>query len=74
MLPSFDDLPLTVSLERRGIAAQVVDDPQNLLQCLDADALGARLDVPVRSDETPSEFLKRVLPPESFVYWPADRF
>lgn len=74
LLPSFDDLPLTVSLERRGIAAQVVDDPTNLLQCLDARALGARLDVAVRSDETPTEFLQRVLPPESFVFWPADRF
>ena len=74
LLPSFDDLPLTVSLERRGIAARVVDDPTNMLQCLDAEALGARLDVSVRSDETPTEFLLRVLPPESFVYWPADRF
>lgn len=74
LLPSFDDLPLTVSLERRGIAAQVVDDPTNLLQCLDAEALGARLDVEVRRDEAPAEFLQRVLPPESFVFWPADRF
>ena len=74
LLPSFDDIPLTVSLERRGIAAQLVDDPQNMLQCLNPEALGARLDVAVRSDETPAEFLKRVMPPESFVFWPADRF
>jgi GNAT superfamily N-acetyltransferase len=74
LLPSFDDLPLTVSLERRGITAQIVDDPQNMLLCLDPGALGARLDVDVRSDETPAEFLARVLPPESFAFWPADRF
>ncbi len=74
LLPAFDDLPLTVSLEHRGITANVVDDPQNMLQCLDAEALAARLDVSLRSDETPAEFLKRVLPPESFVFWPADRF
>ena len=74
LLPAFDDLPLTVSLEHRGITANVVDDPQNMLQCLDAEALAARLDVSLRSDETPTEFLKRVLPPESFVFWPADRF
>lgn len=74
LLPSFDDLPLTVSLEQRGISAQVVDDPTNMLLCLDAEALGTRLEVSVRSDETPTEFLKRVLPPENFVYWPADRF
>jgi GNAT superfamily N-acetyltransferase len=74
LLPCFDDLPLTVSLERRGISAQVVDDPTNMLQCLDAEALAARLDVSVHSEETPSEFLRRVLPPESFVFWPADRF
>ena len=74
LLPSFDDLPLTVSLEQRGISAQLVDDPTSMLLCLDADALGARLEVSVRSDETPTEFLKRVLPPENFVFWPADRF
>jgi GNAT superfamily N-acetyltransferase len=74
LLPSFDDLPFTVSLEQRGIAGQVVDDPTNMLQCLDPVALGRRLDVELRSEETPSEFLKRVLPPESFVFWPADRF
>ena len=53
---------------------QVVDDPQNMLQCLNPEALGARLDVSVHSDETPAEFLARVMPPESFVFWPADRF
>jgi predicted N-acetyltransferase YhbS len=74
LLPSFDDLPLTVALEQRGISAQVVDDPQNMLQCLDAEALAARLDAGVQSGETPNEFLIRVLPPESFVFWPADRF
>jgi GNAT superfamily N-acetyltransferase len=74
LLPSFDDLPFTVSLEQRGIHAQVVDDPTNMLQCLDPGALAARLDVSLRSGETPVEFLKRVLPPENFVFWPADRF
>lgn len=74
LMPCFDDLPLTVALEDRGIAANVVDDPVNMLQCLNAAALSARLDVPVHSDETPMAFLKRVLPPESFVFWPADRF
>ena len=74
LLPCFDDLPLTVALEQRGITASVVDDPENMLQCLDAEALAARLDVFLRSDETPLEFLKRVLPPERFVFWPADRF
>ena len=74
LLPSFDDLPFTVSLEQRRIHAQVVDDPTNLLQCLNAEALAERLDVSLRSDETPTEFLRRVLPPENFVFWPADRF
>ena len=74
LLPCFDDLPFTVFLEQRGISAQVIDDPTNMLQCLDAEALGVRLDVPLRSEETPGEFLKRVLPPERFVFWPADRF
>jgi len=74
LLPSFDDLPFTVSLEQRGISARVVDDPTNMLQCLDAEALAARLDVSLRTGETPMELLKRVMPPENFVFWPADRF
>jgi len=74
LLPSFDDLPFTVSLEQRGINAQVVDDPTNMLQCLDAEALARRLDVSLRAGETGSELLQRVLPPENFVFWPADRF
>jgi GNAT superfamily N-acetyltransferase len=74
LLPSFDDLPFTVSLEQRGISARVVDDPTNMLHCLDVDGLAARLDVSIRAGETPTELLKRVMPPENFVFWPADRF
>ena len=74
LLPSLDDLPLVVGLERRGIAARGVDDPENMLQCLDVEALAARLRVSRLADEAPSDFLRRVLPPEHFVFWPADRF
>ena len=74
LLPALDDLALIGCLERRGIAAQRVDHPESMLQCLDLGALSARLDVSHDPDETPGEFLRRVLPPERFVFWPADRF
>lgn len=74
LLPSLDDLALVVGLESRGIAARGVDDPENMLQCLDAEALAARLQVSRLADEPPSDFLRRILPPEHFVFWPADRF
>jgi len=74
LLPSLDDTALVAGLESRGISARGVDDPENMLQCLDVEALAARLQVTRFIDEAPSQFLQRVLPPERFVFWPADRF
>ena len=45
-----------------------------MLRCLDADALGRRVGDALRVDEDADDFLRRVLPPARFVYWPADRF
>lgn len=65
---------LAAALARSGVTLKEHDDPSCMLRCLDASALGARLGVPLRAAETPDDFLRRMLPPEDFTFWPADRF
>ena len=74
MLPAFDDLQFTLALERIGIVSQPVDDPSNMIRVLNAPALSRRLGASIHPGETPSDFLRRILPPDSFVFWSADRF
>jgi GNAT superfamily N-acetyltransferase len=74
MLPAFDDLPLTVALEHRGLSTHPVADPSSMLRCLNMNALAERLDIALFPDETPERFLQRILPRDSLVFWPADRF
>lgn len=74
VLPGFDDLELTLALERRGLAPKPIEDPTAMLRCLDAPALALRLGAPLRSGEAAAEYLRRVLPLGSFFFWPADRF
>lgn len=74
VLPFAARAGLARELERRGMTRQPVDDPTALLRCLDAEALGRRLGLPRQEGESERAFLARVLPPERFSYWPADRF
>lgn len=74
LLPAFDDLPLTVAMEQRGIGSHPVDLRSIMLRCLDMPGLARRLDVSLFPGETPDEFLARILPRDSLVFWPADRF
>lgn len=74
LLPAFDDLAFTVALEHRGLAAHPVEDPTTMLRCLNMPALAKRLDIALFPDEEADEFLKRILPRDSLVFWPADRF
>ncbi|MBW2274535.1 MAG: GNAT family N-acetyltransferase [Deltaproteobacteria bacterium] len=74
LLPAFDDLQLTVAMEQRGIASHPVDNPSTMLRCLDMPALARRLDVSLFPGESAEEFLARILPRDSLVFWPADRF
>jgi GNAT superfamily N-acetyltransferase len=68
------DPELTAALERRGLSLSAVVDPTSMLCCLDAPALGRRLGLAPEAGEPPNDFLRRVLPPERFLFWPADRF
>lgn len=74
ILPSFDDIPLTVALEERGVASHPVEDPTTMLRCIDADALAHRLGASRLPGEEAAQFIDRILPPDGLVFWPADRF
>ena len=74
VLPTFDDIGLTVSLEHEGTSSHPMEDRRGLIRCLSLHALAARLDVELLEDETAEAFLERILPPDGFVFWPADRF
>ena len=74
VLPTFDDIGLTVALEHRGIRSHPMDDARAVVRCINLVALAARLDVDLLSGEDGSGFLRRILPPDGMVYWPSDRF
>ena len=74
VLPTFDDIGLTVSLEHESVASHPLDDETGMLRCLNVTALSARLDVDLLPGEDGAAFLQRILPPDGFVFWPADRF
>ena len=74
VLPTFDDLGLTVALEHRGVRSHPMDDARASFRCVNLVGLAARLDVDLLSDEDGTAFLRRVLPPDGMVFWPADRF
>jgi predicted N-acetyltransferase YhbS len=74
VLPTFDDIGLTVGLEHEGTSSHPMEDRRGLIRCLNLHALAARLDVELLEGETPEAFLERILPPDGFVFWPADRF
>ena len=74
MLPAFDDLLFTVALEHHGLTTHPVADPSSMMRCLNMNALAERLDIALFPDERPDGFLQRILPRDSLVFWPADRF
>jgi hypothetical protein len=49
-------------------------DPNAMLRCLDPKALCAAAGVDPRPGERDEDLLRRVLPPERTLFWPADRF
>lgn len=74
VLPTFDDVGLTVALEHRGIRSHPMDDAPASLRCVNLIGIASRLDVDLLPDEDGSAFLRRILPPDAMVFWPADRF
>ena len=74
VLPTFDDIGLTVALEHRGIRSHPMDDAKASLRCVNLIGIASRLDVDLLENEDGRAFLTRILPPDSMVFWPADRF
>jgi GNAT superfamily N-acetyltransferase len=74
VLPTFDDIGLIVALEHRGIRSHPMEDASASFRCVNLIGFAARLDVDLLPDEERTEFLRRILPPDGMVFWPADRF
>ncbi len=74
VLPTFDDIGLTVALEHRGIRSHPMDEAKASFRCVNLIGFASRLDVDLLDDEDGAAFLRRILPPDAMVFWPADRF
>ncbi|HTF34651.1 MAG TPA: GNAT family N-acetyltransferase [Myxococcota bacterium] len=77
LAPAAHDPELDRALAARGFSAVPLPDPSAMLRCLAPAALARRLGVPPpaqNSREAVEAFLQRVLPPERFTTWLADRF
>ncbi len=68
------DAALSAALAQADARIHALPDPSAMLRCLHANGLAARLGVPLQGGEAPDVYLRRVLPPEHFCFWPADRF
>lgn len=74
VLPTFDDIGLTVALEHRGIRSHPMDEAKASFRCVNLIGIASRLDVDLLPDEEGTDFLRRILPPDAMVFWPSDRF
>lgn len=74
VLPTFDDIGLTVALEHKRVRSYPMDDIRASFRCVNLIGIASRLDVDLLPDEDGSDFLRRILPPDGMVFWPADQF
>jgi hypothetical protein len=74
VLPTFDDIGLIAALEERGIRSHPMDIVSGNFRCVNLIGFAARLDVDLLPDEEGPDFLRRILPPDAMVFWPADQF
>lgn len=72
LAPTHDDAALDAALAARGVLIKHFEEKSSMLRIVNADALARRFDA--SPDESPESLLRRVLPPERLVCWPADRF
>jgi GNAT superfamily N-acetyltransferase len=72
LAPTHDDDALDAALAARGVLIKHFEEKSSMLRIVDADALARRCGA--SPGESPASLLRRVLPPERLVCWPADRF
>ncbi|MBS1105911.1 MAG: hypothetical protein H6Q91_1413 [Deltaproteobacteria bacterium] len=74
LAPTHDDAALDAALAARGVAAKHFEERASMLRVVNAEALARRFGEAPRVGESPASMLRRLLPPEQLVFWPADRF
>ncbi len=72
LAPAHDDAALDVALAARGVLVKHFEEKGSMFRVVDAEALARRFGAP--AGESAESLLRRVLPPERLVCWPADRF
>ena len=72
--PPLDDRALDAALAERGIGAKLFEERATMLRVLDRAALATQIGVAAREGESDADYLARLLPPERFVFFAADRF
>ena len=72
--PPLQDAALADALRARGLSADGHPDPNAMLRCLDPAALAEAAGVALAPGEDGQALLRRLLPPERFSFWAADRF
>jgi predicted N-acetyltransferase YhbS len=74
LAPTHDDAALDAALAAHGVFATHFEERGSMLRVVDAEALARRFGEVLGAGETPESMLRRLLPPEQLVFWPADRF
>jgi GNAT superfamily N-acetyltransferase len=72
LAPAHDDAALDAALAARGVLVKEFEEKASMLRVVNAEALARRFGA--QAGEPPASLLRRVLPPERLVCWPADRF
>ncbi len=74
LAPTHDDAALDAALAARGVLVKHFEEKGSMLRIVNATALARRFGASFGTGESPASLLRRVLPPERLVCWPADRF
>jgi GNAT superfamily N-acetyltransferase len=72
--PTADDPELEAALDARCVERKGFEEKGAMLRVVAPDAFERRVGVPRRAGESDADWLARVVPPERFSFWPADRF
>jgi predicted N-acetyltransferase YhbS len=72
--PLLDDAALADELAARGLGLSTHPDENTMLRCLDPEGLARATGAKLPAGDGGHSLLRRLLPPERFAFWSADRF